>query len=100
MPDARVVVIGTSAGGLDALRTIAANLPANFPAPIAVVMHTGAGSPGVLAGILARAGPLPANAVTAVEPLNPATIYAAAPDYHLIVEPGGSARRAARRKTG
>src|SRR3954453_20255750 len=88
MADTRIVVIGTSAGGLDALRTIVANLPADFPAPIAIVMHTAAGSPAVLAGILGRAGPLPAISVTAVEPLNPATIYVAAPGYHLIVEPG------------
>jgi len=88
MTDTRIVVIGTSAGGLDALRTILANLPADFAAPIAIVMHTAAGSPEVLAGILDRAGPLPAIAVTGVEPLNPATIYVAAPDYHLIVEPG------------
>jgi two-component system chemotaxis response regulator CheB len=88
MADTRIVVIGTSAGGLDALRTIVANLPADFPAPIAIVMHTAPASPGVLAGILGRAGPLPAIAVTGVEPLNPATIYVAAPDYHLIVEPG------------
>src|SRR4051794_14038469 len=87
MADTRIVVIGPSPGGPDALRTIVANLPADFPAPIAIVMHTSAGSPGVLAGILGRAGPLPAISVTGVEPLNPATIYVAAPDYHLIVEP-------------
>src|SRR4051812_13375127 len=88
MPNARVVVIGTSAGGLDALRTIVTDLPADFAAPIAIVMHTAPESPGVLADILARVGRLPAITVTGVERLNPATIYVAAPDYHLVIEPG------------
>jgi len=88
MPDSRIVVIGTSAGGLDALRTLVADLPADFPAPIAIVLHTSPESPGVLADILARVGRLPAVNVTAVERLHPGTIYVAAPDYHLIIEPG------------
>jgi two-component system chemotaxis response regulator CheB len=66
MPDARVVVIGTSAGRLDALRTIAANLPPNFPAPIAIVMHTGASSPGVLA----ESSPAPARCRRSRSPLS------------------------------
>jgi two-component system, chemotaxis family, protein-glutamate methylesterase/glutaminase len=88
MPNSRVVVIGTSGGGLDALRTIVAALPPNFPAPIAIVMHTAPQSPGVLAGILERVGRLPAVNVSTVERLNPGTIYVAAPDYHLLIEPG------------
>jgi two-component system, chemotaxis family, protein-glutamate methylesterase/glutaminase len=88
MPDTRVVVIGTSAGGLDALRTIVADLPADFPAPIAVVMHTAPESPGVLGDILARVGRLPAITVTTTQRLHPGTIYVAAPDYHLVIEPG------------
>jgi len=88
MPDTRIVVIGTSGGGLDALRTIVADLPADFPAPIAIVMHTAPDSPGVLADILARVGRLPAISVTAAERLRPGTIYVAAPDYHLVIEPG------------
>src|SRR3954465_1951842 len=88
MPDTRIVVIGTSGGGLDALRTIVPDLPADFPAPIAIVMHTAPDSPGVLADILARVGRLPATSVTAAERLRPGTIYVAAPDYHLVIEPG------------
>jgi two-component system, chemotaxis family, protein-glutamate methylesterase/glutaminase len=87
-PNTRVVVVGTSAGGLDALRTIVAALPAGFPVPIAVVMHTAPQSPGVLASILERAGPLAAVAVPGIQRLRPATIYVAAPDCHLIIEPG------------
>jgi two-component system chemotaxis response regulator CheB len=88
MPNTRVVVLGTSAGGLDVLRTIVAGLPADFPAPVAIVMHTAPQSPGVIADILARAGQLPARTVSNAERLNAGTIYVAAPDYHLVIEPG------------
>ncbi|MCU1383048.1 MAG: CheB methylesterase [Acidobacteria bacterium] len=88
LSNSRVIVIGTSAGGLDALRTLIAALPPNFPAPIAIVMHTAPQSPGVLAGILARIGRLPAVNVTGVERLTPGTIYVAAPDCHMVIEPG------------
>ena len=84
----RVVVIGTSAGGIDALRTLAAALPNGFPAPICVVMHTGPDSPGVLPGILSRAGPLRAERARDGLPLRPGTIYVAPPDFHLLLEPG------------
>jgi two-component system chemotaxis response regulator CheB len=83
----RLVVMGTSAGGLDALRIIAAALPSDFPAAIAVVMHLAPESPGVLDGILDRAGPLPAVSPDRAERLAAGRIYVARPDHHLIVEP-------------
>jgi two-component system, chemotaxis family, protein-glutamate methylesterase/glutaminase len=84
----RIVVIGTSAGGIEALRVIAGALPADFPAPIAIVMHQAPASPGILPEILSRAGLLPAARVTSGEPLRPGHIYVPPPDYHLLVEPG------------
>jgi len=83
-----LVVIGASAGGLDALRQLVAALPRDFPAPIAIVLHTAAMSPGVLHEILSRSGPLPAVKVRASERLQNGHIYVAAPDFHLLVEPG------------
>ena len=56
----RLVVVGASAGGIEALTKLAAALPAEFPAPVCVVLHSSAQSPGVLHGILNRAGNLPA----------------------------------------
>ncbi len=88
MSSPHLVVIGTSAGGLEALRTLAAALPAEFAAPICVVMHTAPQSPGILPGILARAGQLPAEAPKNLQRLEPGHIYVAPPDYHLLVEPG------------
>ena len=84
----RIIVIGASSGGIQALTTIAAALPAGLEAPVCVVVHTSPQSPGLLDRILSRAGPL--NAVTA-EPgirLSAGTIYVAPPDHHLLVEPG------------
>jgi two-component system chemotaxis response regulator CheB len=84
----QIVVIGESAGGIDALRIIAAALPAKFPAPVCVVLHTAPQSPGVLHEILSRAGPLPAMNATNGERIADGRIYVAPPDHHLIVEPG------------
>jgi two-component system, chemotaxis family, protein-glutamate methylesterase/glutaminase len=88
MPNTRVVVIGTSAGGLEALRTIVTALPQDFPAPICVVMHMAPQSPGVLHEILGRSGKLPAVNVTKPERIAPGHIYVAPPDHHLLLEPG------------
>jgi len=86
-PD-RIIVIGTSAGGIDALRSLVAELPADFPAPLAAVIHVAPESPGVLHEILGRATRLKAVTVHQPTPLSAGTFYLAAPDYHLVVEPG------------
>ena len=83
-----VVVIGASAGGIEALRTMVAALPRDFPAPVCVVVHTSPEGPGMLDGILARAGVLPATNARNHERLHPGHIYVAPPDFHLILEPG------------
>jgi two-component system chemotaxis response regulator CheB len=83
-----IVVIGTSAGGIEALRYLAGALPTDFPAPIFAVVHTSPESPGVLAAILERAGPLPAVCVKTSEVIQPGRIYVPPPDHHLLVQPG------------
>ena len=88
MPAKQVVVIGTSAGGIDALRELVSGLPADFTAPICIVLHTSPQSPGVLDAILTRAGRLPAVNVEGRQRMHPGHIYIAPPDYHLVVEPG------------
>jgi two-component system chemotaxis response regulator CheB len=84
----RIVVIGASSGGIDALRTIAGDLPADFPAPICIGLHLGPESPGVVPEILTRAGKLTAVHPRDKETLAPGRIYVAPPDRHLLVEPG------------
>jgi two-component system chemotaxis response regulator CheB len=84
----QIVVIGASGGGIEALRELVRSLPADFPAPICVVLHTSPQSPPVLNEILSRSGPLPATNAISRERLRPGHIYVAPPDFHLIVEPG------------
>ena len=83
-----IVVIGASAGGIEALHVIIAGLPAGFAASLFVVLHTSPNSPGVLADILQRAGALPAFTVRRRELIQKGCVYVAAPDHHLIVEQG------------
>jgi two-component system, chemotaxis family, protein-glutamate methylesterase/glutaminase len=84
----QIVVIGTSAGGIEALREIAASLPHDFPSPLCVVMHMSPESPGILDDILTRSGPLQAVMPRDGQRLAPGFIYVAPPDCHLVVEPG------------
>ena len=88
MAETGIVVIGASAGGIQALRTLVSGLPADFPAPICVVLHTSADSPGMLPEILGRAGPLPASSPRDGDALEAGHIYVAPPDHHLVVERG------------
>lgn len=81
-----IIVIGTSSGGLEALRLIVSLLPENFPGSIFVVMHTSPSGPGFLGEILDRAGPLTARNAVDMEQIRPGRIYVAPPDHHLLVE--------------
>jgi two-component system chemotaxis response regulator CheB len=83
-----IVVIGTSAGGIEALRTLVSGLPRDFPASIFVVLHTGPNSPGILAAILQRAGQLSAVCVSTTEAIKPGRIYVPKPDHHLVIQQG------------
>lgn len=83
-----IVVIGTSAGGLDALQKLTAGLPENFPASVFVVMHTHPSSPGMLANILERAGDMKVSYAEDEQPFEPGHIYLAPADRHLLVEQG------------
>jgi two-component system chemotaxis response regulator CheB len=84
----RIVVIGASSGGIEALRKLVPGLPRDFPAPICVVVHTAPEAVGVLDVLLRRAGALPASNAAAGERLQAGRIYVAPPDHHLLVEPG------------
>jgi two-component system chemotaxis response regulator CheB len=83
-----LVVVGASAGGVEALIRLAASLPADLPAAVAVVLHVAPGSASVLPKILERAGPLPAAVACDGDPLERGRIVVAPPDRHLVVEDG------------
>ncbi len=86
MDTRKIIVIGASAGGVEALRQVAAALPADFAAAIFAVVHFPPHSTSHLPGILSRAGPLPAVHPENGDPIVPGTLYLAPPDRHLLVE--------------
>jgi two-component system chemotaxis response regulator CheB len=80
-----VAAVGASAGGVEALTRFVAGLPADLPYAVLVTLHLPSGAPSVLARILDRSGPLPAEPATDGVPLEPGTIRVAVPDRHLLV---------------
>lgn len=83
-----LVVIGASAGGVEALIRLVAELPADLPAAVLVVLHVPSTSPSRLADILDRAGPLPARQAAESMKLEPGVILTAPPNHHLTVRDG------------
>ncbi|MCC6175452.1 MAG: chemotaxis protein CheB [Chloroflexi bacterium] len=88
MPGHDIVVVGASAGGVEALRAVVRWLPADLPAAVFVVLHLPSTASSYLPEILHRAGPLPAVPARDGEPIEPGRIYVAPPDYHLVLAPG------------
>lgn len=82
----QALVVGASAGGVSALLTIFADLPARFNLPIAVVIHLPDNRQSMLAEVLGRRLGLPAKEAENHEQLQSGTLYFAAPGYHLSVE--------------
>ena len=88
MPDHDIVVVGASAGGVEALTRLAASLPAGLPAAVFVVLHVPTTGTSALPKILSRQGPLPAGHVKDGERIEPGRIYVAPSDYHLLIRQG------------
>lgn len=85
----RVVVVGTSAGGMEALKRLVAQLGSDFPAAVLIVQHKAAEDSGdVLVKVLQEAGDLPCNKATDGERFKAGHIYVAPPDHHLLVGKG------------
>jgi two-component system chemotaxis response regulator CheB len=84
----RLIVIGASLGGIDALCELVKRLPAGFPAPIFIAQHIASHSPGMLPSILMNAGWLPAVHPKSGELIEGGKIYVAPPDRHMLVQKG------------
>ncbi len=78
-----IIVIGASAGGVEALRVVCRMLPGDLPAAVFIVQHIAASAKSMLAELLD--GPLPALVPTEGDPIVPGRIYVAAPDRHLLL---------------
>lgn len=90
MTTTRLIVIGGSAGGLDALVAVLRALPHAFRPPIAVVLHVRGDRPSLLSTVLRDATTLPVVEVEDKQPLLPGTIHVGPPNYHLLIERDGS----------
>jgi two-component system chemotaxis response regulator CheB len=83
-----LVLIGASAGGVDALRELVQGLPAEFPAAILVVLHVASTGTSVLPQILTREGSLPAAFARDRDELRRGQIFVAPSDHHMVVHDG------------
>jgi two-component system, chemotaxis family, protein-glutamate methylesterase/glutaminase len=88
MPGHDIIVIGASAGGVEALTYLVKNLPSDLDAAIFIVLHVPSHSTSVLPKILNRAKGLPVSHAIHGEAIFPKRIYVAPPDYHLLVKSG------------
>jgi two-component system chemotaxis response regulator CheB len=86
MPSRDRIVIGASAGGIEALLLLFGRLPAELPAAIFVVVHFPSESTSLLPEILTRAGNMPAMHAVDGEMIRSGRIYVAPPDHHLILQ--------------
>ncbi|MFR9806791.1 chemotaxis protein CheB [Pseudonocardia sp. RS010] len=86
-----LLVLGASAGGVEALLELVAGLPGDLSAAVLVTVHTGDRPHSTLARVLDRAGPLPAEQAADGEALRPGRILVAPPDRHLLVSRDGVA---------
>jgi two-component system chemotaxis response regulator CheB len=81
-----LVAIGTSAGGVAALLSLAGRLPETFPASVLITIHLSDQFPSNLDSVLGRAGPLPVKFASHGETMRKSQIYVAQPGRHLIVD--------------
>lgn len=85
-PEVEAIVIGGSAGAVEALSAILPVLPADYPWPIMVVVHLPPQHKSLLAGLLQNKSRVRIREAEDKEPILAGTVYFAPPDYHLLVE--------------
>jgi two-component system chemotaxis response regulator CheB len=83
-----IVVIGTSWGGLAALRELIGGLPPGFAVPVVIVQHRHKQSDNLLTNLLQERTPLCVCEVEDKAPIKQGYVYLAPADYHLLVERG------------
>lgn len=82
------VVLGASAGGVEALSVLIPSLPQAFRPALFIVVHLPRERPSLLVDIFAPRCALPVYEAQDKEPVRPGTVYFAPPDYHLLVDEG------------
>jgi two-component system chemotaxis response regulator CheB len=79
------VVIGTSAGGVEALPRVIGALPRDFPAAVLVVQHMADVAEPMLASILERRAQLPVRWAEQGDPIKPGQVYVTPPGVHMMI---------------
>lgn len=89
VPPHGALVIGGSAGGIDALKDLLAQLPPDFPLPVLVVLHMAAtASAETLLKIVRKASAMPCKVARQHEAIRPGQVYLPQPDQHLMIAGG------------
>ncbi len=89
VPASELVVIGGSAGAIDALNVILPALPQNYPVPVALLLHVPPDKPSYLSEVFQRQCRLSVKEAEDKEPVLPGYVYIAPPNYHLLLERDG-----------
>lgn len=84
-----LIVVGASAGGMQALRKLVAQFPSDFPAPVFIVNHMSPVTTGeALVRVLDEAGALPCQHATDGQRFKSGHVYVAPSDRHMLIEGG------------
>ena len=83
-----LIVIGASAGGVEASMALFAEIPADIPAAMAVVLHRSPVHETRLAAVLSRRASLPVVEPRDGETLRRGAIWLAPRDHHLVIDQG------------
>lgn len=86
-PPFQAIVIGASAGGVQALSALLPNLSARLAMPVLIVLHIPPDRPSQLADLFNARCEVSVREALDKEPATPGTVFFAPPDYHLLVEP-------------
>lgn len=84
------IVIGASAGGIEALSVLLPALPSDLQAPVFIVLHLPRDRTSLLVDIFGPRCALPVREAEDKEPVKPGTVYFAPADYHLLIDRGAT----------
>lgn len=82
----KAIVIGTSYGGVEALKAIIPHLPKNFALAVLIVLHIGDHKNDSFVNYLNKKSKIPVKEAEEKEEIKAGTVYFAPPNYHLLVE--------------
>lgn len=82
----KAIVIGSSAGGFNALKQLISSLPSDFSLPVIIVQHISPTSDNYMVNYLDKMSSVHVKEADEKEKIKPGHIYIAPPNYHLLIE--------------